>query len=162
MIKCKSCGAENPMSANFCETCGASFADVQDALREADADEAEELLRQTKAVSTALFWVGGLIMVSTALLGLALDGDNRFATMVSAAVIGSIIIGLGFWAKRSPMPASIVTLVLLGFLWLADAIVDPTSLANGIVVKIIVIVVLTRAIKASLRYRQLKAEGRIE
>ncbi len=45
---------------------------------------------------------------------------------------------------------------------LLDAVVDPTTIVRGIIMKVIIIVVLAKAISAGLQHRKLMQEGPIE
>ena len=160
MIKCSQCGIENAMTAQFCGTCGCSFESIQAELNEAYQEEAELLRRQAKNASGWLMVVAGLQGASGALYSLTRGGEFDIVVGASMAMV-VLFLGLAIWARRNPAAASIVTLVLLGSMWLVEAIADPTSLFRGIIIKIIVIVVLTRAIKAGIRYRELQREGRV-
>jgi hypothetical protein len=77
--------------------------------------------------------------------------------------IGAIFFALYFWAKRSPYPAAIVGLLFFITVHLLDALVDPTALVRGILLKIIFIAILVKAIRAGARHRDLlKRTGSLE
>jgi hypothetical protein len=160
MIKCSQCGIENQMAAQFCESCGLSFESIQAELNEAYQEEAELLRRQAKNASSWLMVIAGLQGASALLYSFAAPGQASFLLIV-AGIMAVLFLGLAVWARRNPAAASITTLVLLGSLWLFEAIGDPKAVFNGIIIKIILIVVLTRAIKAGIRYRELQREGRV-
>jgi hypothetical protein len=82
------------------------------------------------------------------------------AKMILAALCGAAVVFylLAFWARRNPLPAAIVGLVLIVTLWVADALLDPAAATRGIIIKIIIVVVLIRAIRAGVQHRQLKQQ----
>ncbi len=162
MIKCSQCGMENAMIAQFCEGCRASFAAIQEQLRAADEEEADLLRRQAKKASSWMFAVAVLAVIGTVAPSISAGEEALIAALIGGSVIGALFMGLGFWARRNPLAASITGLVLLSVLWIADAVMDPRFIYRGIVIKVILVVVLVRAIRASLRHRQLVADGRVE
>ena len=50
-------------------------------------------------------------------------------------------------------------LVVFVTLHLVEAVMDPTSIIRGILIKIIVIVLLVSAIQAGIKYRRLQGHG---
>lgn len=84
--------------------------------------------------------------------------QERVLVVVIVLVAGVIFFGLWLWAKKNPLPATITGLVIFVTLCLADAIVDPTYLLGGILLKIIVIVVLISGVQSALAYRKLQKE----
>ncbi len=160
MIKCSECGTENAMSAEFCEACGNSFAAIQEQLGEAYRDEADRLKRETRAASKWLVAVAFLTGAAGFVEAIPLEGDAHIETVSGTIVATVLFLALALWARRSPVAASVSALVLLGFLWLVDAVLDPTTIYHGIILKVVLVIVLSRAIKAGLRFRELKREGR--
>jgi DNA-binding transcriptional regulator of glucitol operon len=75
--------------------------------------------------------------------------------------LAAVFYALYFWARSSPFPAAIVGLVLFVSAHVAAAIADPTTLAKGWLVKIIVVVVLAQAISAGAQHRRIMSESRM-
>lgn len=73
-------------------------------------------------------------------------------------VLAALFAGLAVWARFNPLPAAIVGLVLFLTIHVVSAIVDPASILQGVIVKVIVIVVLAKAIQAGVRYKQLREQ----
>lgn len=124
----------------------------------------DELLKTQKKAAGALLVVGIIQFISAGLLYAVIGNASKSAAIDPAqlkivvgivSAVGLIYIGLFFWARKSPLPAAIVGLVLYITLQLADAVSDPASLGRGIILKIIVIVVLIQAIQAGLKHKQL-------
>lgn len=67
---------------------------------------------------------------------------------------GAVFLGLAAWARTSALPAAIAGMTLYLSAVALDAIVNPSSLVSGILIKAIIIIVLTRAIRAGLQERR--------
>jgi hypothetical protein len=99
--------------------------------------------------------VFGAIVVF-ALMPNNVPAQTRNIVMVSVFGIAAVFFALYFWARKQPLPASIVGLVVFVTLHVLDAIADPAALMRGIVMKIIIIAILVNAIQAGVKYRQLQ------
>jgi hypothetical protein len=140
--------------------------------------QGDELKRQAAKASNALLIVAILQMIGTAiLLSVAIGAVGGFDRLSNegkvtvAVVVGvaAVFWGLYFWARVNPLPAAIVGLVVYVTLWIVDLIAafaavakapagqaaPATSPFSGIIVRIIIIVMLVRAIKAGLQHRRL-------
>ena len=76
--------------------------------------------------------------------------------LVVNLVLAGIQAGLWLWAKQNLLPAAVTALVLFVTVHLASAVVDPSSLFQGIIVKVIFIVVLAQTIRTALEARALR------
>jgi hypothetical protein len=179
-IACPHCAASNRDALNFCESCGKALPDPnargprivseKEFATSAVGRElqVEQLHRKARTVSTTLYVVAVLQFLAAAVVfGLSVtmranaDADAKRAMLVlsiTTGVLGAIFLGLGIWSRRSPLGAAIVGLVLFVSFIAADAVMNPLSLLQGIVVKAIIIIALIRATQAGLKYRALKRE----
>lgn len=73
--------------------------------------------------------------------------------LVLAAIMGVLAV----WGEYAPLGAVVVATATYGVVIVAGAISDPATLAQGIVVKIIIIAFLVKGIKAALALRSLNA-----
>ena len=94
-----------------------------------------------------------------ALMPSQVPAETRNIIMVSVFGIAAVFFALYFWARKQPLPASIVGLILFITVHLLDAIADPAALARGLIMKIIIIAILVNAIQAGVKYRQLQRQG---
>lgn len=156
MLTCAQCSHSNAMNSKFCEGCGASLADVAAKEREGDAIEAEGLLLQVKQAQTAMLLVAGVQLLSAVFLLMTNQIDTTI--MVVMLGIGAGYVGLWAWCKSNPLAASIVGLVVFLSLHATEAIVDPSTIYKGLIVKIIVITILARAIGAGIKHREFVRE----
>jgi hypothetical protein len=189
-ISCPHCGATNPAGAAFCESCGKALpAMVPTGPRVVTADAlpqtaighrmvGDELVKQQKKASSALLIVGILQMTCGAI---ALTFLSRAAPTVKVnpiyfiipLAVGGAFIGLYFWSRKSPLPATIVGLVLYVTIVVINVVTQITTLAQnpdaprtglgGIGIgwlDIVVIAILAQAIGAGLKYKRLlEAQG---
>jgi hypothetical protein len=175
-IACPHCGAPNPPTGTFCQSCGKALPSAVPSGPRITSGEgfagtgvgrtlqAAELEKQSKKAAGALLAVAiiqaafGALMVFV-LLPKNVPDQTRNIVMVSVFGIAAVFFALYFWARRQPLPASIVGLVLFVTMHLLDAIADPTALARGLIMKVIVIAILVNAIKAGIKYRELKRQA---
>jgi hypothetical protein len=175
-ISCPHCGAANTAGAAFCAGCGKALPSAAPAGPRLVTGGAtptssgghallgQELHKQTKKAFGALLAVGIIQLVFGLVVVGALESKNGGGgdfTVVYLSVfgIGVAFLGLAFWARFNPLPPAIVGLVLFVSVHLLDAVADPASLARGLIMKIIIVVVLSKAISAGLKYRQLMQSG---
>src|SRR5688500_4781106 len=151
---CPHCGVANESASSFCESCGKALPSaarsgprlVTDAAMPATAAGrqlvSEELRKHLKKAKNALLTVAIIQMIFGLIVFGAMKASGRgqgFPPIVFITVfgIGIIFFGLFLWARRSPLPAAIVGLTLFVTMHLVDALVDPTQLGRGMIMKII-------------------------
>ena len=69
-------------------------------------------------------------------------------------IIGFVFLALWFWARSSPFPAALTALILYITIHAADAVMDPKSLANGLLIKILIILGLSKAVQSAYALRK--------
>jgi len=72
-------------------------------------------------------------------------------------ILATMMIGLAIWARRSPLPAVLIATATYLVVIVASGIADPRSLAQGWIIKLIVIAFLVKGIKAALALRDARA-----
>lgn len=190
MVMCPHCSAQNPAGVAFCESCGKAMPrGMPGGPRVLAADEVptssaatklvgDELNTQTKSAANALLIVGIIqIVVGGVVTALLVAASNRSSAvrlnlpllLATTIGIGLIFIGLYFWARRSPLPATVVGLVIYGTLVAINVVSAISNMSergpggNGIGglgigwLDIVIIAILARGIGAALRQRRLLA-----
>jgi hypothetical protein len=177
--QCPHCSTTNPPDARFCESCGESFpeTDVSRPRVVSGSDvastetgrslQADQLKQQSRKAAGALLAVAILQVIFGTFMYLVARNEvanNPELTVDRAAIgtvygVGGLFFALYLWARKNPLPAAIVGLVIFVSLHLLDAVLDPTAIARGIIVKIIIIVVLIKAIQAGVRHRTISREA---
>ena len=121
----------------------------------------DELQKNLKKAKNALLTVAiiqtvfGLIIYGVAQSNLPPGRSFPPVLLITLFGIAALFYGLYFWARRNPLPAAIVGLTLFVTLHLIDAIADPTQLARGIIMKVIIVAMLVQAIQAGIKYKRL-------
>ena len=171
-LSCPHCGATNQSASAFCEACGKALPSaaqsgprvVTDTIMPSTAAGREllgdELKKQLKKAKGALLTVAIIQTIFGALIiGVTKAASHGQAVppalVITLVGIAIIFYGLYAWARHNPLPAAIVGLILYVTLHLIDGIVDPTQLARGIIMKIIIITMLAQAIQAGIKYKRL-------
>ena len=170
---CPHCEAANQSSSSFCESCGKALpsltSDGPRMVTEASMPStsagrqymALELQKHLKKSKTALLIVAiiqtivGLLMFGVAKSSLQAGQSFPPVLFITIFGIAAIYFGLYAWARHQPLAAAIVGFTLFVTLHVLDAIADPTQLARGIFMKIIIAAMLVQAIQAGIKYRRL-------
>lgn len=86
----------------------------------------------------------------------------RFGQLLygGSIVLGLVFIGLGLAVYQIPVAATVLGLILYIGGNLAFAALDPSNLARGLIVKIIIIVALVKAVQAAVAYERERREER--
>ena len=71
--------------------------------------------------------------------------------------LAAIYLGLFFWARRNALAATVIALILFITVIAVNAVLDPKTLPQGILVKILFIAALAAAVSAAQRERKLAA-----
>jgi hypothetical protein len=69
------------------------------------------------------------------------------------AVLAVLLGGLWLWARRAPLPAIACALALYVVVQVVSVVLDPSSIAKGIVIKVLALVALYSGFKAALAAR---------
>ena len=174
-MNCPHCSAVNADDSQFCEQCGKVIAVAASGPRVVHGGKVAATgvgrdLQATALAATAKKAAGALLAVAIlqAIAGTvmvyaakkaAVAGTDLTVLYVVVYGVAAVFFGLYLWARRNPLPAAISGLVVFLTLHGLEAVSDPESIAKGILVKIIIIVVLARAISAGMKHRALKREA---
>jgi hypothetical protein len=91
---------------------------------------------------------------------LAVATGVAMAIQGSFLVVGIVFIICGVLVYRFPVACTVSSLVLYILAALATAALDPSTLAQGIVIKVIIIVALFKAVQAAFAYqKEMQASG---
>ena len=149
--RCGACGETLTKGDRFCDACGAVvMSDDEDSRYRREIEPALAKGRKWIAIVGVMYVFGGLVFYATTEEPLVL-----WINLALAAIHG----GLWHWGKSNLLPAAISALVLFISVHLLNAVLDPTTIAQGILIKGIFIVVLARAVSAGLEARRLQRGG---
>lgn len=177
-ITCPSCGAVTPPNDRFCAACGQAMPAPETYMLAKRTREATVAI-WTLAVLFAIF---GVIMffVTKSQTADVLDklaaADPNYSQTIDGtvytvrevrdqlawapwnvlmvnAILSVVMVGLAIWSRRAPLAAIVIAAATYATVQVANAIIDPTTIAQGIIVKIIVIAALLRGIQSALKQR---------
>ena len=87
------------------------------------------------------------------------EGSGKDALLmlgIASIVIGFIFLACWLWAKRSPFPAALTALLIYIALLAAEIIAEPSTAANGILLKLLFLIGLSSAVQSAYRLKQLQ------
>jgi hypothetical protein len=175
-LRCPACKAEVQLLDEYCAKCGHSLGTPARFLHRHSVQGATNAIW----VLAVLFTLFGVAMfyitrgpTQTALENLAqfadhevlapIDGVTYTAGELRARVhwehngvlvvnlmLAAIMVVLAWWSKRRALPAILIATAIFVVVQVTSAIVDPSTLLQGIVMKAIVIAVLVRGIKGAV------------
>jgi hypothetical protein len=73
--------------------------------------------------------------------------------LIGGLVLAGLMAVLWVWSRRAPLPAIGCALALFVVVQVVSAVLDPTSIAKGIIVKIFALIALWRGLQAALAAR---------
>jgi hypothetical protein len=68
-------------------------------------------------------------------------------------ILAAVMLALALWGRRAPLPAVLIATATFAVVIVTNAIANPATLGQGIILKIVVIALLFRGIKAALALR---------
>jgi len=184
-IKCGSCGAGAKPYDRFCGKCGAAMPTAEDHQNLKKVKEAVVSIRVLAVlffISGLLLWFATKTQADDAIgkLGLReMDPDAVVPHEISGRqwtagellkeltweptgvllvnmILCAAMVGLSFWARRSPLPAVLAATATYAVVLVTNAIADPRTLGQAVIVKIIIIAFLIKGIRAALALRTAK------
>ncbi len=112
--------------------------------------------KSIKHARLALFAVAGLQLLFGTIIGVMQVGDTAIYTVVISVIVAAIFIGLGLWTKSKPYTAIVTGLIVFISLHLMQGIYDSSTIKNGIIMKIVVIVYLVKSINDAKEAQEMK------
>ncbi|HVV81580.1 MAG TPA: zinc ribbon domain-containing protein [Kofleriaceae bacterium] len=151
---CGKCKQPMPSADQFCPACGAD--------RHVEARIAALELTRLAQARKWILWIGIWYVISALVAYLQLQDrlTPRGTLLLFGVNVGlcAIHLGLYVWARRAPLAAAIVALILFVSLHVANAVLDPDSIDKGIVLKVVFVAILIKAIQAGYQIHRLRNE----
>lgn len=98
--------------------------------------------KHIKRARNILFIISGMQIVSAVLLSRRYNSDMGIAIWIEALIVAALFAGLGFWAKSNPYKAILTGIIAYISYQGLLAIIDPASIVQGIILKVLVVVFL--------------------
>ena len=177
---CQQCGAETDPKKSFCPRCGEhvgrsdgsqSKTGSFSTQRQSSAVAAAVSCPEIKSARSAIMVVAVLTLLVAGGLWLLLGSDSAQSAVKAkqladakgavkiVAAFGVLFIGLFFWAKTHPFAATLTALLIYGGEWLVSASMNPETAGKGMFVKIIIVLMLAKGVKAGWEYNQIVKHG---
>ena len=102
--------------------------------------------KPVKKARNVLFVIAAIQLFVGILFGTQEVGLTRIFVIGILAFISLIFFLLGLWTNRKPFDAIITGLIIYSTLLIGDAILDPPSLAQGLIFKVVVYLLLFSAL----------------
>ncbi|MGD0142612.1 MAG: zinc ribbon domain-containing protein [Rhizomicrobium sp.] len=182
-VTCGNCGVTMKPNDRFCPKCGQEMPPAENYAHQKRLTEAA----QTIWVLAALFAIFGVVeffltrsqaakvldrlsglnptdrlipingvVYTAAALRERLLWEPWNVLLVNAILALSMAV-LAFWGRRAPLAAILIAAAIYAVVNVASAIIDPASIAQGIYIKVIVVLFLFRGIHAALALRNADA-----
>jgi len=184
-LKCASCGAEAKSYDRFCGKCGQAMPTAEDHQNLKKVKEAVVSIRVLAGLffaSGLLLWFATKVQADAAISKLGLrEADpgtvlpdeingrqwtagelmkelewEPVGVLSINLILGVSMVALSFWAKRSPLGAMLVATATYAVVLVTNAIADPATIGQAVIVKIIIIAFLIKGIRAALALRTAK------
>jgi hypothetical protein len=78
---------------------------------------------------------------------------EQWSALVINLILVAVMTGLAIWGKRAPLPAVLVATATYAVVNVANAIRDPATIAQGLLLKLVIVLFLAKGIKAGLALR---------
>lgn len=160
-MQCPQCQAAMPATERFCGDCGL---DREAYLAgEALSGPALASARRWILAVAVLMSIGTLILYMqlgehAAAQGISDFESLRLYAVAPVAALTLCFFGLWLWARKQPFAAAVVALALFVTLQVVNTILDPSTLVQGLIFKVIVTCVLIGAVRAGLQAQRVRAE----
>lgn len=114
-------------------------------------------------VVAVLTFIGGAFqwyVFRAAFEALEFDPDPEAAAYVKMLlavpfIVGFVYLGLFFWAKTNPFGATLTALIIFVTNILLSAAIDPSTVAKGMILKVIIIFALLSGVRSGLAFKRL-------
>jgi ribosomal protein L40E len=178
---CLKCGASLPPDAKFCEKCGAEAPNLDDQLRLLKLKKARNYIGFLSAIFllSGIAFTGMAYdknQKTLDQLSSYQDGDlfpkllngkqytygelrqeiqtETWNPLIVNSVLAAIMLGLFFYSKYSPLVAFLAAGGIYAAVIVVNAVMDPKTIGQGLVMKIIIITLLIGAIRSALELRK--------
>ncbi|MBE9583810.1 hypothetical protein IM792_05070 [Mucilaginibacter sp. JRF] len=104
-----------------------------------------------KKAGNSLYWIAGSFTIFGFIMYfMNQEAEDAGFTLGLNIVLSGIFVLLALWSRSKPLTAFIVALTLYGLIIILNAVVDPKSIASGLIIKIFIVTWLIRGMKAAM------------
>jgi hypothetical protein len=115
-----------------------------------------------KQAGTTLYFLAGVFILSGLVyFFMHKDEEDVVAVVITDLIMAAMFLVLGAYSKKKPLACLISGLSLYVIVQLLNAIVDPISIARGIIIKIVIIGYMIKGIKSAMEIEKIRKEKHI-
>jgi len=155
-LKCYCCKAEYNETDSFCGSCGYPFNASEEEQKQFSIkytvtkfgkDGVENKIKEARII---LYVIASF----TVLQGIILyaSNENMVALIINLA-IAALFACFGFWSKKNPFAATFSGVLVYMAMIILMTIIDPLSIAKGIIMKVLFSAALIRAAYGAYKYK---------
>ena len=166
---CACCATNFEPTDTFCNACGYPLQGTKEqqdfhiSNRIVKEIDLVDLNKKVKTATNSLYWIAAVLTLSTIITYFMIkDEIDVFAVLITNAILIAAFLAFGVWSKTKPAAALISGLSLYAIIHILNAVAEPTSLFQGILVKVLIIVYLIKGIIAVLEVDKIKKELNIK
>lgn len=161
IYRCENCSSSAASDNVYCTSCGYPILGSQE-------EKSRYILRvssrkrllhdaklKVKEARTAIFVLAGLTLVFGLIAEFASDDT---ATAIVSLVLCLFYLIMGVWSNKNAFGAILVSFIVYITLNILNAIVDPATLVQGIIIKIIFILAFIKGIRSASEAQRLMKE----
>jgi hypothetical protein len=103
-----------------------------------------------------LFVVAGLQLIPLLMLPEGLPDDALYLAVGLQLFFVAVFIGLAIWTKYKPFAALLTAIIFFVAIWVVGAILNPATIFNGILIKVIVMILLILGVRNAREGEELR------
>jgi hypothetical protein len=164
-VICDACYKQVNNDDSFCDSCGYPLKGTEKeqnyfkAKRNCKEIDLESANKKIEIAGKTMYWIAGLTFVA----GIVFYFINKdSALLIVNIILTGIYLALGVWSKSKPLAAIISGFSLYILMIIINGVVNPLTIANGIIVKIFIIGYFIKGLKSAIEAEKLKNELNIE
>ena len=160
-IICENCNTSFNVVQKFCSTCGFPIGGNEDEKRSFRliVSSRKRLLsdanKQVKNAKNIIYALAGIFLISGLFLGLA---NDDFGGMIVNLVLCLLYLILATWAGKNAFGAILTGFIVYITVQLLNAFVEPATLFQGIILKIVFIGAFIKGIQSALEAKKFLTE----
>jgi hypothetical protein len=161
MVTCEHCKAQNASDKKFCTQCRYPMAgtDEEKSLFRSEIAKNQILLKDAEEKIQSAKNIIYLLAGFSLLMGLIFFfSQDDLASLVVYGFICLLYLGLAAWCSKNPFSAILTAFIVYLTIQVISAFVDPVTLANGIIWKIIFIGAFVKGIRSASEARTFMRE----
>lgn len=179
-LKCSACGAAAKPYDRFCGACGQPMPTGEEHFHRHQVGAATNAIKLLAGMflvfGTIMFFIARAQAAPVLAKLEAMDPNSAFPSPVNGVtytvaalhdqvawepwsvlivnfILAAAMIGLALWGRRAPLPAVLIATAIYAVVLVGNAIMDPATIGQGLIVKIVVIAILAKGIKSALALR---------